>query len=133
MKKSLLALAALASLGGFTGAASAQSSVTVFGVIDESINYIENKDKAGNKNKSWYLPANHGNSTGANQGKLFNRRSTVSLMGKWGEVRLGRDYNPSFWNWVFFDVNGANGLGQALNLASPLGSEIGRASCRERV
>src|SRR5574337_1820749 len=168
MKKSLLALAALASLGGFAGAASAQSSVTVFGVVDESINYIENKNAAGAKNKSWYLAANqlnsnrlgfrgvedlggglqagfwleagmnngtgfagggsgqvsNGDSTGANQGQLFNRRSTVSLMGKWGEVRLGRDYNPSFWNWVFFDVNGANGLGQALNLASPLGSGV---------
>src|SRR5574337_180523 len=166
MKKSLLALAALASLGGFAGAASAQSSVTVFGVVDESINYIENKNAAGAKNKSWYLAANQLNSnrlgfrgvedlggglqagfwleagmnngtgyagggsgnvsnTDTPSGQLFNRRSTVSLMGKWGEVRLGRDYNPSFWNWVFFDVNGANGLGQAVNLASPLGSGVG--------
>src|SRR5574337_1757815 len=169
MKKSLLALAALASLGGFAGAASAQSSVTVFGVVDESINYIENKNAAGAKNKSWYLAANqlnsnrlgfrgvedlggglqagfwleagmnngtgfagggsgqvsNGDTTDTPSGQLFNRRSTVSLMGKWGEVRLGRDYNPSFWNWVFFDVNGANGLGQALNLASPMGSSVG--------
>src|SRR5574337_1206212 len=121
MKKSLLALAAL---GAYAGAVSAQSSVTVFGVVDESINYIENKNAAGDKNKSWYLAANqlnsnrlgfrgvedlggglqagfwleagmnngtgfagggsgqvsNGDSTGANQGQLFNRRSTVSLI-----------------------------------------------------
>ncbi len=64
-----------------------------------------------------------GDSTGANQGQLFNRRSTVSLIhDKFGEVRLGRDYDPSFWNTVYDDVNGANGLGQGLNLISSLGS-----------
>ena len=28
------------------------------------------------------------------QGLTFNRRSTVSLAGGWGELRLGRDYTP---------------------------------------
>jgi predicted porin len=162
MKKSLLALAAL---GAFAGAASAQSSVTVFGVVDLSVNYIENKNAAGVSNKSYYLASNQlnsnrlgfrgvedlggglqagfwleagmNNATGwagggsgnvgngdAASSQLFNRRSTVSLMSRWGELRLGRDYDPSFWNLVFFDVNGANGLGQALNLVSPLGSGV---------
>ena len=35
-----------------------------------------------------------------------------------GEIRLGRDYVPSFWNRVFFDVYGANGLGNDTNLIS---------------
>ena len=39
MKKSLLALAVL---GAFAGVASAQSSVTIFGVVDLSVNQIEN-------------------------------------------------------------------------------------------
>ena len=39
MKKSLLALAVL---GAYAGVASAQSSVTIFGVIDLSVNQIEN-------------------------------------------------------------------------------------------
>src|SRR6185437_6855872 len=53
---------------------------------------------------------------------FFNRRSTVSLFTPMGELRLGRDYDPSFWNTVFDDVDGANGLGQGLNLISSLGS-----------
>ena len=39
MKKSLLALAVL---GAFTGAAYAQSSVTLFGIVDQSVNYVKN-------------------------------------------------------------------------------------------
>src|SRR5262245_16563938 len=39
MKKSLLALAVL---GAYAGVASAQSSVTIFGIIDLSINQVEN-------------------------------------------------------------------------------------------
>jgi predicted porin len=157
MKKSLLALAAL---GAFAGAASAQSSVTVFGVVDASVNYIDNggqktwmlasnqlnsnrlgfrgvEDLGGGLQAGFWLEMGMDNATGwaggssgnvsngdGNSSQLFNRRSTVSLMGKWGEVRLGRDYNPSFWNWVFFDVNGANGLGQALNLATSLTADV---------
>lgn len=44
MKKSILALAVL---GSFSAAAFAQSSVTIYGRIDESINYTTNQDAAG--------------------------------------------------------------------------------------
>ena len=44
MKKSLVALAVL---GAFSSAAMAQSSVTVYGVIDISANYTTNQNKAG--------------------------------------------------------------------------------------
>ena len=44
MKKSLLAVAVL---GAFSSAAMAQSSVTVYGVIDISANYTTNQNKAG--------------------------------------------------------------------------------------
>jgi predicted porin len=47
----------------------------------------------------------------------FQRRSTVSLISGWGELRLGRDYTPTFWNWTVFDPFGTNGLGAATNLA----------------
>ena len=60
--------------------------------------------------------------TGANapvragtQGLTFNRRSTVSLAGGWGELRLGRDYTPTFWNLTIFDAFGTNGLGSSTN------------------
>jgi len=159
MKKSLLALAVL---GAFAGAASAQSSVTVFGVVDLSINYIDNSNNAGagganTGDKMWGLASNQlasnrlgfrgvedlggglgagfwiemgmNNATGqagggsgglsnsdATSSQLWNRRSTLSLTGKWGELRMGRDYVPSFWQTVFFDVDGANGLGNGLNI-----------------
>jgi predicted porin len=40
---------------------------------------------------------------GASTPLEFNRRSTVSLGGKWGELRLGRDYVPTYWNMSYFD------------------------------
>ena len=153
MKKSLLALAVL---GGFASVASAQSSVTIWGVVDLSANYVKNGDtktktlqsnqlnsnrlgfrgvedlgggmkagfwlEAGMNNENGGVGGGVGNVNGASTTTMFNRRSTVSLMGNWGEVRLGRDYDPSFWNTVYFDVDGANGLGQGLNLISSLGS-----------
>jgi predicted porin len=42
---------------------------------------------------------------------LFNRRSTVSLSGRLGELRLGRDYTPTFWNDTVFDPFGTVGVG----------------------
>ena len=53
----------------------------------------------------------------ARQGLTFNRASTVSLISKdLGEVRLGRDYNPAFWNYTVFDPFGTVGAGSALNV-----------------
>ena len=47
----------------------------------------------------------------------FRRRSTVSLSGKaLGELRVGRDYTPTFWNISRFNVFGTNGVGAASNL-----------------
>jgi predicted porin len=48
------------------------------------------------------------------QGLTFNRRSTVSLGGGWGELRLGRDYTPSYWNIANFDPWGNLGVAKSL-------------------
>jgi predicted porin len=136
MKKSLLALAALTA---FAGAASAQSSVTLFGVVDLAGTYIDNdvdgkyllaqdgnassrigfrgvEDLGGGLRAGFWLegaisPDNGGTSLN------FQRRSTVSLISGWGELRLGRDYTPTFWNWTSFDPFGTNGVGASTNLA----------------
>jgi predicted porin len=147
MKKSLLALAVL---GAFAGAASAQSSVTLFGVIDLSANDIKNggahtqsmqssqlnsnrlgfrgiEDLGGGLKAGFWLEAGMNNESGAvgggnglatpsNGSSIFNRRSTVSVFSPWGELRLGRDYDATFWNLAYFDVNGANGLGSSTNI-----------------
>jgi predicted porin len=151
MKKSLVALAALA----VAGVASAQSSVTLFGVVDAGVSYYEQKtenilgqqfkssqwaqttsgynssrlgfrgteDLGGGLAASFWLEAGLNNDTGAGGGNApfvsggglnFNRRSTVSLSGAFGEVRIGRDYTPTFWNDTVFDPFGTNGVGTNL-------------------
>ena len=54
-----------------------------------------------------------GNTVAGNgtQGLTFGRRSTVSLTGAMGEIRLGRDYSPQFWNLTVYDPFGTNGIG----------------------
>jgi predicted porin len=54
---------------------------------------------------------------GTSVSRLFNRRSTMSLLGNWGELRLGRDYTPTFWTQTVFDAFGTNGVGSSLNVA----------------
>ncbi|RYF72605.1 MAG: porin, partial [Comamonadaceae bacterium] len=65
----------------------------------------------------------------ANQGMTFNRRSTLSLSGQWGEVRLGRDVLPQYWNLLAFDpfFNSGVGATQLFN-GIPTGQMAARAS-----
>ncbi len=161
MKKSLIALAVLAT----AGVASAQSSVTLFGIVDATLavgngsgagssdktqltnsgynssrlGFRGTEDLGGGLSASFWLEAgvNNDNGSGANTstnnqgaaaagggGLTFNRRSTVSLAGGWGEVRLGRDYTPQFWNLTVFDPFGTNGVGTTQTLRSSLGGPV---------
>ncbi|RIX82060.1 porin [Acidovorax cavernicola] len=52
----------------------------------------------------------------------FDRRSTVSLSGSVGELRLGRDYVPTYWNLTVFDPFGTVGVGA--NLWNPIGTGL---------
>ena len=156
MKKSVLALAAL---GAFAGGALAQSSVTMFGIVDVNVMSVDNDDRTysmgtdgmassrlgfrgvedlgGGLKASFWLEMGlaadtggnagiWGNSTSSNANRLFfNRRSTVSLSNAWGELRLGRDYTPTFWSWTVYDPFGTNGVGSAVNIA--LGTDLTRA------
>lgn len=142
MKKSLLALAALTA---FAGVASAQSSVTLFGIVDLAAVGVKNgsqsqkllssnqlnsnrlgfrgvEDLGGGMRAGFWIEGAMDNDTGSPAGQTWQRRSTVSLMGGFGELRLGRDYTPSFWNYTIFDPFGTNGPGSMLNLVSTLGS-----------
>ncbi|SOD30117.1 Outer membrane protein (porin) [Variovorax sp. YR752] len=157
MKKSLVALAALA----VAGVASAQSSVTLFGVVDASISgysstsrdlngatllnpfYLNQgsrkvsstqlansgynssrlgfrgtEDLGGGLAASFWLEAPISNDNGQEGIATFARRSTVSLSGGFGEVRLGRDYTATFWNDTVFDPFGTNGVGTNLIFSS---------------
>ena len=128
LRKSLIALAALATVG----AVSAQSSVMMFGTVD--VGYGHGSGSISSKNQVisagagssrigfsgvedlgggmfaafWYeagvtADSGVGQATNANnqtagaaaangiQGLTMNRRSTVSVGGRWGELRLGRN------------------------------------------
>lgn len=159
MNRSLVALAASASLAG-GGVASAQSSVTLFGILDASVSAYRNQaqtplgntvstsqtmltnsaynssrlgfrgteDLGGGLAAGFWLEAGINNDDGSGSasggGLQFNRRSTVSLSDdSFGEVRIGRDHTPTYWNDILFDPFGANGVGANLiGTASGLGS-----------
>ena len=186
MKKSLVALAALA----VVSAASAQSSVTLYGVLDAAYNRLSAtdagvlsrvtgtggnvasrigfrgvEDLGGGLKASFVLEAginvdngtgvaspvnstvlgqnlNFGTGVGGGnplllnpassgaglQGLTFNRRSTVSLEGGFGEIRVGRDLTPSFVNLAAFDPFTNVGVGSALNVIlgslNPAGNSV---------
>lgn len=111
MKKTLLALAAIAA----SSAAFAQSSVTLYGVVDASVESVKgtktvNRVSSDNLSSSrWGIKGTEdmGNGLKANfvlesplksdtgaagndKGQLFDRQSWVGLAGGFGEVRLGR-------------------------------------------
>ncbi len=113
MKKSLLALAVL---GAFAGAASAQSSVTVYGIVDMGLTTQDTGRTAGNDRQTGITSGNQsasrigfkgtedlGNGLKANfvlEGGFkaddgtatagFDRVSTVGLSGGFGAVNMGR-------------------------------------------
>ncbi|MDR3453281.1 MAG: porin [Rhodoferax sp.] len=134
MKKILTAVAAVVAVTG----ASAQSSVTLFGVADVGVARLTGTDvsrtglSTGGANisrlgfrgtedlgaglaASFWLEAGMNVNTGASPtaggGLNFNRRSTVSLSGSMGEVRLGRDDSATFLNTLIFDPFLTNGVG----------------------
>ena len=138
MKKSLIALAVLAA----SGAAMAQSSVTLYGVADAGVTYLNGADNwsgvtSGNNLTSrlgfrgtedlggglkanfvleggFNLDTGDGKSGGAtDSGFQFKRQSTVGLAGNFGEVRLGRELTAAYNATARYDVFGGVGIGQS--------------------
>ena len=126
MKKSLIAFAALASIAG---AASAQSSVTLYGRIDLAVGkpvgntakYMGNgsgsrfgvrgvEDLGGGMSAFFQLEHRFDADTGAqtNPARFWAGRSIVGLQGGFGKITLGREYTTAFlgsqlvadpWGW----------------------------------
>lgn len=116
--------------------ANAQSSVSLFGVLDVNTRYVNNsnlpsnitmdngglssgrlgfrgvEDLGGGMQAGFWLESDVYADTGTTHasGKFFQRRSTVSLMGGFGEVRLGRDLSPMTMNPIKFDPFNVIGL-----------------------
>lgn len=83
---------------------------------------------AGSPTSTNNQPSGTPASLGGAQGLTFNRRSTVSLAGPWGELRMGRDYSPAFYNRFRFDPWGNNGVGGSQVAAASPVSSINRVS-----
>ena len=155
MERISCALCVSAALG-VAGAASAQSSITISGVVDVGVTTYQNEaqDAFGNTAKTSKTALTQGNMTAsrlvfrgqedlggglgaaffldaavfpddgtvgnnvANSGPavtgMFNRRSTVSLVSRYGEIRLGRDYTPTYWNDIVFDPFAVSGVGTSV-------------------
>lgn len=50
----------------------------------------------------------------------FNRRATVSLLGSWGEIRVGRDINPQYWGYYYGDPFLNVGVGTSVNFTQSI-------------
>jgi predicted porin len=137
-----LALAAAAAAG-----AHAQSTVTLFGVVDANVRHVKNgsqtvkslsnnglnssrlgfrgsEDLGGGLRASFWLEHGFNIDTGTqtDASRFWNRRSTVSLSGGFGELRLGRDFTPFYIGYADFDVFGDNGIAAAGKFSDRLGS-----------
>ncbi len=144
MKKSLIALAVLAA----SGAAMAQSSVTLYGVVDTGLTYSKGAESVyglthvgGNTNSrlgfrgvedlgnglkaTFNLEAGMGVDDGTDyftgSGMAFRRTSTVGLEGGFGSVRLGRMLTSSYLAASRYDAFGDTGIGGSLAWHSQTG------------
>lgn len=142
MKKSILALAALSSVAGV---AAAQSSVTLFGVVDVNVRQVKGaagtisrvasdgntasrlgvrgvEDLGGGLKASFWLESPLAADTGTVDGAFWGRRATVSLAGEFGEVRLGRHKTSHRLVIDDFDPFSTTGLGDVAKVYSGLGA-----------
>jgi predicted porin len=144
-----LSLAALALAASAVAApAFAQSSVTIFGVLDLAARSVKNdgtqyqlagsgltssrigfrgvEDLGGGLKANFWLEGAVDADTGNATGQTWQRRATLGLQGGFGEIRMGREKNPSGLTWEQLDPFADTGMGavgrlQAANGLVPTG------------
>ncbi|MDQ7957570.1 MAG: porin [Pseudomonadota bacterium] len=112
--------------GAVYGAKKSQTALANSGYNSSRLGFRGTEDLGGGLAASFWLESSISNDDGAKGISNFNRRSTVSLSGGFGEVRLGRDYTPTFWNDTVFDPFGTNGVGT--NLISVINGNLASAA-----
>lgn len=152
MKKSLLAVAVLAAFASFAGSASAQSAVTIYGVVDAGLDHqaggiagsvtkvssgMQNSNRLGFKGTEdlgggmsalFVLENGFAVDTGAalQGGALFGRQAFVGLKGGFGALTMGRQYTPIFLSLCGeIDPFGCGLAGNSANLMSQGGTPTG--------
>jgi predicted porin len=142
-------IAALALLATAAATASAQSNVTLFGVIDVAVRNVKNgdntvrsmasggyntsrlgfrgvEDLGGGLKAGFWLESgfNADSGTQSDATRFWNRRSTVSLSGNFGEIRLGRDFTPTYTGYAAYDAFGTTGIASADKFATNFGAAV---------
>jgi len=140
MKKSLLSVVVAGALGALAGTASAQSNITIYGIVDAAISYDRNVTAAdnvwrldsglhsgsrfgirgteslgGGLNASFTLENGFNVDTGTlGQGnRMFGRQAWVGLNGGFGSVKLGRQQTPLYYALLAVDPFAINLAGNA--------------------
>lgn len=140
-----LVLLALCAAGAAPWPAAAQSGVSITGILDLAVRSVSNEgagtmqsmvsgsnstsrlivsgteDLGGGLSAGFHLEHGILADTGAPAGgtKFWDRRTTVSLASKTlGELRLGRDFVPSYTSWSRYDPFAYVGVARTANLVS---------------
>ncbi len=148
MNTNLITTACALACAAAASGAQAQSSVLITGIMDAAARSVSNEDKGSIKSlvsgsnstsrlvvrgtedlaaglaASFWLEHGLAVDTGAATGGFWDRRATVSLVSKAaGELRLGRDFVPSYVGWSRFDPFSYVGVAGSNNgvSATPLG------------
>lgn len=146
MKKSLLALAVI---GSFAGAASAQTNVSIYGVVDAGIvlekggaagsvskltsgvasasriGFRGTEDLGGGLSANFVLENGFNEDTGAmTGGLLFGRQAFVGLKGGFGATNFGRQYTPHYLVSASADPFGNGMAGRFTNLMANSGTRM---------
>lgn len=135
MKRLTFRILTATALATAAAGALAQSNVTIFGTMDLSaahvtaagksitglshsganvsrIGFRGTEDLGGGLSAGFWLEsAVNPDTGGTSPAGFWNRRATVSLTSKWGELRLGRDDSVTFLNTLVFDPFLTNGVG----------------------
>ena len=127
---------------------SPQSTVTMFGIVDIGVRDVKNgsheekflssnglnttrlgfngtTDLGNGNSAGFWLEAgfNPNNGTQQDTTRFFNRRATGSLISQaFGELRLGRDYSPTYRGYVDYDEFFDNGVAGSSKFDSSLGT-----------
>lgn len=108
-----------------TGSLTSSTAIASDGLDGSQLGVRGSKDFGNGLSGGYWLEAGYDSTTGAGQpsntnnqsngytngGLNFNRRATVSLVGNWGELRLGRDYSTTTYNLGGFDPFYTQGVG----------------------
>lgn len=153
MKKTILALAALAALGAFSTGASAQSNVQIYGIVDiglartddgapggatsgmstgnlygSRLGFKGTEDLGDGLKVNFNLEMGLDPSTGATTaGSTFGRQAWLGMSGGFGTVKAGRMWSPYYTAFFSVDPFGDGLLAGATNLMGGGGYRVSSA------